>query len=274
MAALEYADSLGVDLVSTSLGYTVFDDSTMNHRLEELDGYTVPASRAASLAAFKGMVLFIAVGNEGNSSWQKACVPSDAQNILAVGAVGRDSLWASFSSYGTVADGRIKPDVMSLGQGTCLFYATGFTTSRGTSYATPILAGMAACLWEALPWLTSLELMQLIKENSDRYAQPDAYYGYGLPNIAQSYDRVLNGSSLATMKRDRPIYLDSGNNRLCFSAGTTDRWLIYSFTGAKLLERELDTPVLDVSYLPAGMYIALVFSEGKHYVCKFSIHKS
>jgi hypothetical protein len=184
VAALEYADSLGVDIVSSSVGYHTFNDTTMNHRWNELDGCTVPASRAASLAASKGMVLFHAAGNDGHRRWQKTAVPADADNILTVGAVKNDSTRASFSSWGTLADGRIKPDVMALGQSTCVFNPeTGVTYSQGTSFATPALAGMGACLWGALPTLSATELMALIRENSDRYGHPDEYYGYGIPNI-------------------------------------------------------------------------------------------
>jgi subtilisin family serine protease len=194
VAALEYADSLGVDIVSTSLGYFFFDDSEMNHTWEELDGYTVPASRAASMAASKGMVLFHAAGNEGNMIWQKASIPSDAKNMLTVGSVNRDSVWSVFSAWGYIADGRIKPDVMAVGEQACLLDPGGYvTTSRGTSFATPILAGMGACLWEALPQLTGFELMDLIKESSDRFTHPDEYFGYGITNIYEAY---LKGLSL------------------------------------------------------------------------------
>ncbi|MDR2806102.1 MAG: S8 family serine peptidase [Dysgonamonadaceae bacterium] len=183
VAALEYADSLGVDIVNSSIGYHSFDDTTMNHRWDELDGCTVPASRAASLAASKGMVLFVAAGNDGRRPWQKTCIPADADNILTVGAVKNDSTHASFSSWGILADGRMKPDVMALGYTWIFDPDIGVIYSQGTSFATPVLAGMGACLWGAVPTLTAAELMALIRESADRYDRPDEYYGYGIPNI-------------------------------------------------------------------------------------------
>ncbi|MDR2682420.1 MAG: S8 family serine peptidase [Dysgonamonadaceae bacterium] len=193
VAALEYADSLGVDIVSSSLGYSTFTDTTLNHRPDELDGHTIPASRAASMAASKGMAVFLAAGNLGNGSWQKASVPADAKNILTVGAVKKDSTRAAFSSWGTLADGRIKPDVMALGQEVCLFHPhTGITTARGTSFATPLLAGMAACLWGAVPALSATELMALIRESADRYDRPDEQYGYGIPNMEAAYLKAIS----------------------------------------------------------------------------------
>ncbi|GHV57079.1 serine protease [Bacteroidia bacterium] len=187
ISALEYADSIGVDIVSSSLGYTHFNDTTMNHRWDELDGCTIPASRAASMAAAKGMVLFLSAGNEGAGIWEKTAIPADAKNILTVGAVQRDSIRASFSSGGMSADGRIKPDIMAVGRQTCVFNpATGVTTSQGTSFSTPVLAGMGASLWSALPGLTATELMAIIRESSDRYDHPDEYGGYGIPNITKA----------------------------------------------------------------------------------------
>ena len=271
VAALEYADSLGVDIVSTSLGYTTFNDEQMNHRWEEMDGESIPASRAASMAASKGMLLFIAAGNEGSRAWEKVSVPSDAKNILTVGAVGRDSIWASFSSHGA-ADQRIKPDVMALGLQTCIVNASGqVTTSRGTSYATPVLAGMGACLWEALPNFTALELIQLIKEHSDRYSNPDEYYGYGLPDIAKSYDQATGSNKLISVRtrNDQILYWDSIDKRMYFDSGKPARWTIYSYAGVQFFEQDLHTRTLDVSFLPQGTYIALVLSGGKYYVCKF-----
>ncbi|GHT04741.1 serine protease [Bacteroidia bacterium] len=276
VAALEYADSLGVDIVSTSLGYSVFDDPEMNHTWEELDGYTVPASRAASMAASKGMVLFHAAGNEGNKAWQKATVPSDAKNMLTVGSVNRDSVWSAFSSWGYIADGRIKPDIMAVGEQTCLVDPAGnIITSRGTSFATPVLAGMGACLWGALPHLTGLELMDLIKESSDRFTHPDEYFGYGIPNIYAAYLKGLSvGSPVIHPEETGLLYVDSVLNRLYFkyyNSSNPSRLTIYSYEGKVMAERNMLSHTTDLSFLPKGIYMALVTSGGKYYVCKFVI---
>jgi subtilisin family serine protease len=276
VAALEYADSLGVDIVSTSLGYSLFDDPAMNHTWEELDGYTVPASRAASMAASKGMVLFHAVGNEGNRVWQKASIPSDATNIITVGAVDRDSIKANFSSWGYIADGRIKPDAMAVGEQTCLLNSAGYiTTSRGTSFSTPILAGMGACLWEALPHLTSFELIDLIKESSGRFSNPDEYYGYGIPNIYEAYLKESStGLPAIQTEATGSLYVDSILNRLYFKNFQTNknaRLTIYSYEGKVIAEQNMLSNTTDISFLPKGIYIALVSTGEKYYVCKFVI---
>jgi subtilisin family serine protease len=192
VAALEYADSVGVDIVSSSLGYSSFDEAVFNHRPEELDGRTAPASRVASMAADKGMAVFLSAGNHGNNPWQTVSVPGDARNVLTVGAVRRDSLRADYSSWGTLMDGRFKPEVMALGNPYMIDPQWGVRAFSGTSFATPALAGMAACLWEALPALTATGLMTLILESSDRYDCPDAYYGYGIPNLEAAYLKGLS----------------------------------------------------------------------------------
>jgi subtilisin family serine protease len=190
VAALEYADSLGVDIVNSSLGYNRFDDSRMDHRWADLDGQTAAASRAASMAAAKGMAIFLSVGNMGEREWQKVSVPADAENILTVGAVGRDSICAAFSSWGSV-EGRMKPDVMAMGEGVYVFHPLfGVTEAAGTSFAAPILAGAGACLWGAFPSLTAVELMALIRRYGDRSDCPDPHYGYGIPDMGAAYLQI------------------------------------------------------------------------------------
>jgi len=184
VAAIEYADSIGIDVVNTSLGYFKFDDPSMNHTHEQLDGYTILASRAASMAGNKGMLVFNSAGNEGNKTWEKITVPSDADNIITVGAVNAEGVIAAFSSRGPSADKRIKPDLCAMGEAAATISADGTVSKgNGTSYASPILAGIGACLWQALPQKTSKEIVALMKSAGDRYDNPDFIYGYGIPNI-------------------------------------------------------------------------------------------
>ncbi|MDR0866150.1 MAG: S8 family peptidase [Candidatus Symbiothrix sp.] len=275
VAGLEYADSLGVDIVSTSLGYYLFDDSEMDHTWEDLDGQTAPASRAAAMAASKGMVLFTAAGNEGNKAWQKTLIPGDARNTLTVGAINNDSTQASFSSWGYIVDKRIKPDVMAMGSGCFLLSAAGYPThSGGTSFSTPILAGMGACLWGALPGLTSYELIDLIKKSSDRWSHPDEYFGYGIPNIYEAY---LNGKpdGIPAIQRAEPqlLYVDSINHRLYFKSTPTDDTMnyltIYSYDGKIIYKKYMSSDSIDIRFLPKGMYIAVIYSNNGPSFCKF-----
>lgn len=187
VAALEKADSLGVNIFSVSLGYAKFDNDkwTLNKNTD-LDGKSTRCSRAATIAARKGMLVCVAAGNEGNSSWRTISAPSDADSILSVGAVGIDSLIGNFSSYGPSSDGRIKPEVCAVGVQTTLIRPDGYIVrSNGTSFATPLIAGLAACLWSALPNENAMQIRERIIHSSDRYSDPDTienHYGYGIPN--------------------------------------------------------------------------------------------
>ncbi|MCL1937193.1 MAG: S8 family peptidase [Candidatus Azobacteroides sp.] len=278
IAALEYADSLGVDIVTSSLGYSKFDDPQMSHNWEDLDGYSTTISRAASMAAFKGMVILSSAGNEGNKNWQKVNIPSDAQNILSVGAVKNDSTLAPFSSWGYLINGRIKPDVMAMGYGCEAVSSSGnLTYSDGSSFSTPIMAGMVACLWEALPQLSSLELMNLVKESSDRFFHPDEYFGYGIPDIYKAYLKGKKQSywaenMLPSMKDDP--YEDSiyRNGRLYFKSIPTNpvaQLSIYSGEGELVYKQILLTDSVDVDFLQKGAYIACLQSGTNQQVWKF-----
>lgn len=217
VAGAELADSLGADVITSSLGYTQFDDTLafpMNH--SSLDGLTSIASRAATLAAHKGMVVCVAAGNEGNKPWHRIGRPSDAEDILAVGAVDVDSVPGIFTSYGPSYDDRVKPDVASVGVRTQVvqsFYLPGHdsttqqllnriisfvTPGNGTSFACPCLAGLATCLWQAMPQYTSLEIMQFIREAGHQYLTPDSVAGYGIPDIYQAYLDHRQGESIET----------------------------------------------------------------------------
>ncbi|MDR0682384.1 MAG: S8 family peptidase [Dysgonamonadaceae bacterium] len=273
VAALEYADSLGVDIVTTSLGYSEFKDPEMNHSWDDLDGHTIPASRAASMAASKGMVLFNAAGNEGRKSWQKVIIPADAENILTVGAIRSDSLQAEFSSWGFIENGRIKPDVMAMGNLVCLVSGSGdIYYSNGTSFSTPILAGMGACLWEALPELTSFELMNLIKQFSDRSSHPDEYYGYGIPNIYEAYLYGKRNSDRLSLINNDEIkwgYTDSIRNRLYLKDDKITWVTICSFDGCIVLNQPVSSGFVDIGSLQKGIYVVSAFSNDKRYTGKF-----
>ncbi len=191
-AAVEFADSVGVDLVNTSLGYYSFDDASKNYRLRDLDGRRSLMSRQASHVAGKGMVMVCSAGNSGSGVWKKITPPADAMHVLTVGAVSKRGEVAPFSSVGNTADGRIKPDVMAIGMSADVMGTGGYPHRRnGTSFAAPIVCGMAACLWQALPELTAHEIMDLLRRASDRYDFPDNIYGYGIPDLWKAYQYGL-----------------------------------------------------------------------------------
>ncbi|WP_159517688.1 S8 family serine peptidase [Sunxiuqinia indica] len=184
VAAAEWADSAGCDVINSSLGYTTFDDPNMNHSYAEMDGNTTRITKAANIAVEKGMLVFSSAGNEADNPWKYLVAPSDGDVVIGVGAVNNDSIWAPFSSLGPSADGDVKPNLAAVGWGTILQKTDGsIGPSNGTSFASPVLAGMAACLWQAHPEATNLEIKEALEKSASQYASPNDTLGYGIPNF-------------------------------------------------------------------------------------------
>ena len=194
VAAIELADSLGVDIASTSLGYAMFDDDCFTLSYSDMDGKSTRSSRAATIASRKGMLLVVAAGNEGNKAWHYIASPADADSILTVGAVDVQDSIAGFSSWGPTADGRVKPEVCARGHQTALINPIDNTVqySNGTSFACPIIAGMAACLWSALPNASNMEIRKRIIASANRYKDPHPQYGYGIPDAWKAYEQTTD----------------------------------------------------------------------------------
>ena len=204
VAALEKADSLGTNIFSVSLGYAMFDNEEWTLTHNALDGKTTRASSAALIAARKGMLVCVAAGNEGNKPWEKLSVPADADSILSIGAVDVLGVIGSFSSHGPSADGRVKPEVCAVGLSAALIDANDEIVYRnGTSFATPLIAGMAATLWSALPDENAMQIRERIIRSADRYQNPDALqYGYGIPNAYAAYlGRTTTIDNITATKR-------------------------------------------------------------------------
>jgi subtilisin family serine protease len=191
VSAAEYADSVGADIINTSLGYSTFDDSTTNHTYADLDGNTTVIAIASDIAASKGMLLCTSAGNLGTSDWGYISTPADADSILTVGAVDSLGLRGFFSSFGPSSDGDVKPNVMSVGFNCYLIapWDGSIIRGNGTSFSSPMMAGMAACLWQALPHLTNMEIISLIEESSHLFTAPDSLNGYGIPNLYAAYQK-------------------------------------------------------------------------------------
>ncbi|MFA6831385.1 MAG: S8 family serine peptidase, partial [Bacteroidaceae bacterium] len=183
-AALEYADSVGVQLINSSLGYFSFDDSRDDIRLRDLDGQTTLISRQASMVASKGILLICSAGNSGDDSWKKITPPADARDILVVGAVRKDSLLADFSSIGCTADGRIVPTIVTQGEDLAVMSSNGWVIhASGTSFAAPQIAAALACLMQAYPDISPKEWIRWVELCSDRVDFPNNIYGYGIPDF-------------------------------------------------------------------------------------------
>jgi subtilisin family serine protease len=185
-AGAEYADSAGADIISSSLGYSVFDDPVMDYKYSDLDGNTAFVTRAADIAASKGILVVNSAGNERDNPWQKIIAPSDGDSVVAVGAVDENKLISTFSSSGPSADGRVKPDVAAMGVLVPLQTSAGFfSRASGTSFSCPVISGMAACLLQAVPQATNYEIIRALQEGSDRFTSPDNLYGYGIPDMGK-----------------------------------------------------------------------------------------
>lgn len=185
MQAIEWADSLGADIVSSSLGYNAW------YEFSDMDGQTGVTTRAAVIAVNRGIVVVNAMGNEGQSGWQKMIAPADADGIISVAAVDATGNRAEFSSKGPTFDGRIKPDVAAMGVSVLLANpgnATGYLRLNGTSFATPLVAGVAALLLEAFPHWTPVRMLQALQTTASQAAAPDTLLGYG---IADALDALL-----------------------------------------------------------------------------------
>ena len=188
--AAEFADSVGCDVINSSVGYNEYDLPCSSYRQWQLDGHTAFVSRSASLLARKGIVLVNSAGNSGMGPWKKINVPADADNILAVGAVNDmpEHRIAPFSSVGPAQDGRVKPDIVAMGAPARLVNGRGVIISdMGTSFSAPVICGLVACLWQGMPDKTAEDIIRLICQTGNNSEHPDNIYGYGMPNFWRAY---------------------------------------------------------------------------------------
>jgi len=200
IAAAEYADSCGADIISSSLGYRTFDDSTMNFSYQNMNGKIIRSSIAAEIASSKGMIVVASAGNDGNKPWHYIGSPADAKEILSVGAINPYTNKTAFSSFGPSADGRIKPEVMALGESVIVEISPGeYSTINGTSLSCPIVAGLVACLVQAFPFASAIAIRQAVLESSSQYSVPDNLMGYGIPNFEKAYEILKDSSKLFSM---------------------------------------------------------------------------
>jgi len=190
-AAAEFADSCGADIITSSLGYTTFDDPSMSYKYSDLDGNKAFVTIAADIAASKGIIVFNSAGNERNKSWKRIICPADGDSVIAVGAVDGNNNISAFSSAGPAYDRRIKPDNSAMGVAVPVqTSATTTSKANGTSFSCPVLSGMTACLMQSYPDAKSTDIINVIKESSDRFNSPDSLYGYGIPDMGAALLRL------------------------------------------------------------------------------------
>jgi len=191
VAAAEFADSIGVDIISSSLGYFTFDDPEMDYKYEDMNGMSAFVTKAADIAFSKGILVVSSAGNERDNPWKHIIAPSDGFNVLCIGAVDGYNVISSFSSAGPSADGRIKPDNVAQGVAvTVQVNDTGVVRASGTSFSCPVLSGMCACIIQAVPDAKPTDIINALHQCSDKYFNPDSLYGYGLPDIKAVIDTL------------------------------------------------------------------------------------
>ncbi|RUT71811.1 T9SS C-terminal target domain-containing protein [Flavobacterium cupreum] len=261
--AAERADSLGVDIITTSLGYFEYDNANYSHTYSDMNGVTNFISRGAEMAFSKGIIVVASAGNEGNTAERHIGGPADAVSVLTVGSVTASEVRSDFSSIGPSFDNRIKPDVMAQGTAAVVSNTSGsIVTVNGTSFSCPIMAGTIACLWQAFPSKTNKEIRQMILESSDKYAVPDNFYGYGIPNF---------GTTLGVENFEIPVFSIYPNPvktavSFSFPDQTTASVAIYSVLGQKVIEQQItnQNPVLSLQSLKSGLYFYVFDADGMH----------
>lgn len=253
--AAEMADSLGVDIINSSLGYGEYDNPNYSYSYAQRNGQIGFASRGASIAFQKGIVCVISAGNEGASSEPHIGIPADAANILTIGAVNSTEAYVSFSSIGNTADGRVKPDVCAKGLNATISNTTGgITTASGTSFSSPILAGMVASFWSARPNLTAAQVIQFVKESADQYATPDIYKGYGVPD----FQLALSLSTQAFSNNSISIYPNPVSSTLTVQLSENEfgTIVLHNQLGQNVLTKSISSQqnTIDVTSLSSGIY--------------------
>ena len=268
--ALERSDSLGVDVVNTSLGYRGFDNPNYDHNYEDLDGQTTFSARGANIAFDKGMILVTSAGNGGNSSFPTVGTPGDSPGTLTVGAVNSNGIYVAFSSIGPTVDGRVKPDVMAQGVSAAVINTGGNVDfSSGTSFSSPIMAGVITCLWQSRPEVPNGHIMQIVRESANLYNNPTDQMGYGIPNFENAYAAIQElGFEDEFLMSNFALYPNPVTSKIniSFPEGISNcTFTIYSILGNKVLSTEISRNLNSVNMesLNSGMYIASINSNNK-----------
>jgi subtilisin family serine protease len=264
VAAAEFADSVGADVINSSLGYTEYDDKLTSHNYRDMDGKTTRVTKGANTAALKGMLVFSSAGNDGNKPWRKISAPADGDKVIAVGAVNKSGVPAAFTSQGPASDGDVKPNVSSLGLNTWLQQTNGtLGYSSGTSFSSPIMAGMVTCLWQANPKATAIQIKQAIEKSAHLFSKPDSILGYGIPDMKVA-DIILKTMDVKTIPGNTNwlVYPNPFTDKLILKYNGTDtifNTIVTLFAADGSIIRKIDIPanetllVLDLSGIPAGI---------------------
>jgi subtilisin family serine protease len=272
--AAEVADSAGADVINTSLGYTVFNNATLNHTYADMDGNSTIVSKAADMAASKGILVVVSAGNEGSSTWHYIGAPADADSVLAVGAIDTSGHMATFSSYGPSYDRRVKPDVLAVGRNSVVATPYNYIAySNGTSFSSPIMAGLVTCLWQAFPSCSNMDIINAVRRSSSLYLSPGTQTGYGIPDFTEAFRLLLATDTSGTTKNislkcypnpfSAKLYLYlpvTGNKEITIRISSLSGQVLFHSTYMLTYPATLEIPGL--SFLSAGIYIVSVDAAG------------
>lgn len=265
--AAELADSLGVDVINTSLGYFAYNNPSYSYTYADMNGVTSFISRGADIAFSRGMICVTSAGNSGNSANPNISTPADAIHTLTVGSVKFDETYSNFSSIGPTFDGRIKPDVMAQGQNPYFSTTSGSVSnaSSGTSFSGPIIAGMVASFWQAIPWATNQQVVDFVLQSADRFTNPTTQFGYGIPN----FQVALNMAQLSVEENEKIQFLVYPNPVkdkviVSFSNDLPDvKFQIFNSLGQQIMEKTItqNNNLVATSELQNGIYFYKVLAK-------------
>ena len=270
LAGAEFADSVGADIINSSLGYTRFDDPAQNYNYSDLDGQTTIVAKAANKAFSRGMLVVNSAGNYGSQSWRYLGSPADAHGSLAVGGTNDLGQRVNFSSIGPSADGRVKPDIMAQAQGVAVLNLVGTTgIANGTSFSAPLIAGMAACLWQKFPKATNELIRNAIIRSADRYMKPDSLYGFGIPDFGKAIELLsdqYDGALPVAMILNNPLISDSavrffaeGNETISIDLINSSGQKMWTLNNVEVFSGYNEVrPFGDIEILASGIYIVRV----------------
>lgn len=281
----EMADSVGVDVINTSLGYSTFDNPAQDYKYSDMNGDRALATRAADWAAQAGILVVASAGNEGTDAWKYVGTPADADSIIAVGAVTSTRTVASFSSYGPSADGRVKPELAAQGQTTLVGTPSNTVGySNGTSFSSPLMAGFAASFWQAFPELTNMQVRQYLIRSASQYENPDNRLGYGIPDFEKAYEIAELEQLIASLKKqgkDVVVFPNPINNQtdvmkvwvLKDDAGQNFEYKLVDMTGKTIwslttTDKTISLPTKIDYWQKQTGYILKVTSENLNFTAK------
>jgi len=266
VSAAEFADSVGADMINSSLGYTTFDYPSTNHTYADMDGNTTDVTKAADKAAEKGILVVNSAGNEGTSTWKYIGAPADGDSVFTIGAVTATGIRSGFSSVGPTSDDRIKPTVAAQGSSAAIFAPSGLGTSSGTSFSSPIICGITACLWQAIPELNNMQIIELIKASASQAAQQDSLLGWGIPDYQIAFTTLSNRNQ--SVAKELTIYPNPVTDKLTlgFPVAIDGKYsleivnlqgkVVYNNQRNESSTRSIQ--INDIGYLPSGIYFIKV----------------